>query len=165
MQHFILDAHNIMHKDPAMKRLMDVSLTDARQALVSLVESVAQKRADAYFSVVFDGVNAGVASSLRNVVIRETRRFQEADEIIKDLVRREESPRLATVVSSDTEVHNFAKLSGCAVKSSEAFLRELRASAGRGAKSSPEEKRLAVHDKPTHVSRAEIEALKKLFGG
>jgi predicted RNA-binding protein with PIN domain len=165
MQHFILDAHNIMHKDPAMKRLMDVSLTDARQALVSLVESVAQKRADAYFSVVFDGVNAGVASSLRNVVIRETRRFQEADEIIKDLVRREESPRLATVVSSDTEVHNFAKLSGCAVKSSEAFLRELHASAGRLAKSSPEEKRLAVHDKPTHVSRAEIEALKKLFEG
>ena len=165
MQHFILDAHNIMHKDPTMKRLMDVSLTDARQALVSLVEGVAIRRADAYLSIVFAGVNAGVASPLRNVVIRETRRFQEADEIIKDLVRREDSPRLTTVVSSDTEVHNFAKLSGCGVKSSEAFLRELRSSAAHGAKSSPQEKRLAVQDKPTNVSRAEIEALKKLFGG
>ncbi|MFY7997668.1 MAG: NYN domain-containing protein [Candidatus Kapaibacteriota bacterium] len=163
MQHIILDAHNIMHKDASMKRLMDVSLTEARQALVFLVEGLAKKRSDVYYTIVFDGVNAGVASSLKNVVVRETRRFQEADEIIKDLVRREERPHLATVVSSDIEVHNFAKRSACTVKSSESFLREARASVS-GTKSSPQDKRLATDDKPTHVSRSEMEVMKKLFG-
>jgi predicted RNA-binding protein with PIN domain len=163
MQHVILDAHNIMHKDPTMKALMDRSLTDARQALVTLVEGLARKRPDVYYSVVFDGVNAGVLSPLTNVVIRETRRFQEADDIIKDLVRREARPNLVTVVSSDNEVHNFAKLSGCTVKSSAAFLREARASL-TGNKATPQEKRLATTDKPTHVSRSEIEVMKKLFG-
>ncbi len=147
-----------------MKRQMDSSLTEARQSLVYLVEGLARKRPDVYFTLVFDGVNAGVASSLRNVVVRETRRFQEADDIIKDLVRREERTHLATVVSSDTEVHNFAKRSGCTVKSSESFLREARASVS-GTKSSPQDKRLATNDKPTHVSRSEMEVMKKLFGG
>ncbi len=162
MQNIILDAHNIMHKDATMKRQMDASLTEARQSLVYLVEGLAKKRPDVRYTIVFDGVNAAVLSPLTNVVIRETRRFQEADEIIKDLVRREERPRLTTVVSSDNEVHNFAKLSGCAVKSSESFLREARSSVS-GGKSSPQDKRLAVNDKPTHVSRLEIEAMKKLF--
>jgi predicted RNA-binding protein with PIN domain len=163
MQHYILDAHNIMHKDATMKRQMDSSLTEARQSLVYLVEGLARKRPDVYFTLVFDGVNAAVASSLRNVVVRETRRFQEADDIIKDLVRREERTHLATVISSDNEIHNFAKHSGCTVKSSESFLREARASVS-GTKSSPQDKRLATSDKPTHVSRSEMEVMKKLFG-
>ncbi|MCS6807249.1 MAG: NYN domain-containing protein [Bacteroidota bacterium] len=164
MQHVILDAHNIMHKDAEMKRLMDTSLVDARQVLVRIVEFLAQKRPDVLYTLVFDGTNAGVLSPCTNVIIRETKRFQEADEVIKELVRYEEKPHVVTVVSSDTEVHNFAKLSGCKVQSSEAFLREVRASMS-GVKRTPEEKRLAVYDKPTHVSRAEVEMMRKLFGG
>lgn len=164
MQNVILDAHNIMHKDASMKRQMDSSLTGARQSLVYLVEGLARKRPDVTYTLVFDGVNAAVLSALPNVVIRETRRFQEADDVIKDLVRQQERPYLTTVISSDTEVHNFAKRSGCIVKSSESFLREARTSVS-GAKSSPQDKRLATDDKPTHVSRSEIEVMKKLFGG
>jgi predicted RNA-binding protein with PIN domain len=164
MLQVILDAHNIMHKDASMKRQMDISLTDARQSLVHLVENLARKRPDVFYTLVFDGVNAAVSSPLTNVVVRETRRFQEADEIIKDLVRREERPHLTTVISSDTEVHNFAKRSGCSVKASESFLREARASTS-STKSTPQDKRLATEDKPTHISRSEIEAMKKLFGG
>jgi YacP-like NYN domain len=163
MQHFILDAHNIMHKDATMKALMDTSLTDARQALVTLVEGLARKRPDVHFSIVFDGINAGVASRLPNVVVRETRRAQEADDVIKDLVRREHRPNLTTVVSSDTEVYNFARVSACTAKSSSAFLREARASLS-GNKATPQDKRLATTDKPTHVSRSELEAMKRLFG-
>ena len=162
MLHYILDAHNIMHKDPTMKRQMDSSLTTARQTLLSLVESYARRRRDILFTIVFDGVNAGVQRKEENVNVRETRRFQEADEVIKDLVRLEERTQRVTVISSDTEVHNFAKLSGCTVKSANAFLRELRSESGT--KPTPEARRLASTDKPDSVSRSEMEAMKRLFG-
>jgi predicted RNA-binding protein with PIN domain len=162
MLHYILDAHNIMHKDAVMKRQMDSSLTTARQTLLSLVEQYARRRRDILFTIVFDGVNAAVQRQEINVNVRETRRFQEADEVIKDLVRLEEQTRRVTVISSDTEVHNFAKRSGCNVQSAPTFLRELRSD--NGSKPTPEARRLASTDKPDHVSRAELEAMKRMFG-
>ena len=162
MLHYILDAHNIMHKDATMKRQMDSSLTTARQTLLSLVEGYARRRRDILFTIVFDGVNAAVQRQEINVNVRETRRFQEADEVIKDLVRLEEQTRRVTVISSDTEVHNFAKLSGCAVKSANAFLRELRSDSST--KPTPEARRLASTDKPDNVTKAELEAMKRMFG-
>lgn len=151
-----------MHKDATMKRQMDSSLTTARQTLVMLVETYARRRRDILFTIVFDGVNAAVQRQEVNVNIRETRRFQEADEVIKDLVRLEEQTRRVTVVSSDTEVHNFAKLSGCNTMSANALLRELRSEGGT--KPTPEARRLASTDKPESVSRSEIEAMKRMFG-
>ena len=141
---------------------MDSSLTTARQSLLSLVEEYARRRRDVLFTIVFDGVNAGVERRETNVNVRETRRFQEADEVIKDLVRLEDRPQRVTVISSDTEVYGFAKRSGCNVKSAPAFLRDLRTSGG--AKPTPEARRLASTDKPESVSRSEIEAMKRMFG-
>lgn len=164
MLHYILDAHNIMNQDAAMKRLLDQSLTEARQLLVQLVEHIARRRQDTYFTIVFDGIHAAVASTERNVVVRETRRFQEADDVIKDCIRHEERPHLVTVVSSDTAIYNFARRSGCTAKTSPEFLRELRSHGQKRDVSWRETKRLGGEEKPASVSRAEIEQMKKLFG-
>jgi predicted RNA-binding protein with PIN domain len=164
MLHYILDAHNIMNQDAAMKRLLDYSLTEARQLLVQLVEQYAHRRQDTYFTIVFDGVNAAVASTERNVMVRETRRFQEADDVIKDCIRREERPNLVTVVSSDTSVYNFARRSGCIARTTPEFLRELRSHGQKRDAGWHETKRLGGEEKPTSVSRAELETMKKLFG-
>jgi predicted RNA-binding protein with PIN domain len=164
MQHFILDAHNILHKHPVWRRFIEQQrLAEARQGLVNAIAQLAERYPAQFYSVVFDGVNTRVRAPYRNIAIYEAPRGTTADTIIKQRVDADPNPRACVIVSSDTEVHNYARRSGCAVMSADSFLQELQKP--HYDKSSEEFAQIKSHaaEKPLRTSKAELNEFKQLF--
>jgi predicted RNA-binding protein with PIN domain len=165
MQHYILDAHNIIHKHPVWRGFIEKRmLAEARQGLVNAVAGLAERYPAFFYSVVFDGSNTGVRAPYRNVAIYEAPRGTTADTIIKQRVDADPNPRACVIISSDTEVHNYARRSGCAVMSADAFLKELQRP--HYDKSSEEFARIKSKstEKPSVATKAELAEFKRLFG-
>jgi predicted RNA-binding protein with PIN domain len=168
MTHYILDAHNVLHKRPAWNRLINNrQLAEARQALVNAVARLAERYPAFFFTLVFDGVNTGVRAPYRNIAVYESPRGTPADIIIKQRIDADPNPHECIVVSSDTEVHNYARRSGCTVMSAAEFLQELdRPRLSKGEKNSEAFARMksGAAEKPSSASKREIDELKRLFG-
>lgn len=159
MRHYIIDVHNVLHQHPEWKQLLRRSmLLEARQTFVSAITRFADRYPAFFFTLVFDGLNTGVIAPYRNIAIFETPRGTPADIIIKQQIDRDPQPRQCIVISSDTEVHNYARLSGCIVWSSAVFLQELKnfeTKQGQNISSG--------NEKPVQSSTSELEELRRLF--
>jgi predicted RNA-binding protein with PIN domain len=165
MPHYILDAHNILHKHPVWNRLiLSKQLAEARQGLVNAVARLAVRYPSFFFSLVFDGVNTGVQAPYRNIAVYEAPRSTTADAIIKQRIDADTNPRDCIVISSDTEVHNYARRSGCKVISAREFLQELNKSVVDKHSEAFYLKQSDAAEKPAHASKADVEEFKRLFG-
>ena len=85
-----------------------------------------------------------------------------ADQIIKEQIAHSNNTKDLTCITSDTEVHNFARIHGCQVISSENFLKELQTSQFNQQKTKSKFKNIKS-EKPTGISKKSIEEFKKLF--
>lgn len=158
MRHYIIDVHNVLHQHPEWKQYLRRSmLREARQAFVTAIIRFAERYPGFFFTLVFDGLNTGVIAPNRNIAIFETPRGTPADLIIKQQIDRDPQPRQCIVISSDTEVHNYARLSGCVVLASGAFLQEIELFEAKQ-RPSP-----SNAEKPIQSSMAELEELRRLF--
>jgi predicted RNA-binding protein with PIN domain len=165
MKHYILDAHNILHKHPQWRRLIEQrELRQARQALVDAIVQLAERYPAFFFTLVFDGINTSVRAPYRNIAVYEAPRGTPADVIIKQRIDADPHPRQCIIVSSDTEVHNYARRSGCTVMAAHDFLQELQKP--RYDKSSDEFALLksGSAEKPSALSASEREEFRRLFG-
>jgi len=164
MPHYILDAHNILHKHPVWSRLiLSRQLTEARQGLVNAVARLAERYPAFFFSLVFDGVNTGVRVPYRNIAVYEAPRSTTADAIIKQRIDADINPRDCIVVSSDTEVHNYARRSGCKVISAREFLQELNKVFVDKHSEAFYLRQSDAAEKPLHANKADVEEFKRLF--
>ncbi len=110
MNTLVIDGYNVIHRLPAFRRFLEVSLERAREELIQLVRAyVARRKVSAV--VVFDG-QAGLAAPdwpangrLRVLFSRPPR---DADAVIRDLVTRAENRKALTVVTDDVEIIRFA---------------------------------------------------------
>ena len=125
MKHYILDAHNIMHKSPVISDILDLDLLEARNALLYEIADYSDKYPSYKFSVVFDGRASKVSSPRSQIVVYKSGTMKIADTVIKDLIKKETVPSLCTVVSSDSELYKYARIYSCTAILSEDFLSEM----------------------------------------
>lgn len=126
MKHYIIDAHNIIHFDKTLNRVLESKSVDsARIELINLINPFAKKYSKYKITVVFDGVLNNVFSSLDNLYVVESGRYKIADDLIKDYIRWETNRKLCTIVSNDLEVIQYAKLHDCNILKTEDFIYEL----------------------------------------
>ncbi|MCX6146616.1 MAG: NYN domain-containing protein [Candidatus Kapabacteria bacterium] len=126
MKHYIIDAHNIIHFDKNLNKVLEQKSVDlARIELINLINPFAKKYPKYKITVVFDGVLGNVFSSLENLYVIEAGRYKKADDVIQDYIRWETNRKLCTVVSNDLEVVQYAKLHDCNILKTEDFLYEL----------------------------------------
>jgi len=132
MRHYIVDAHNLIHKDIELKKLLPNKLELARIKFLELINSFANRYPKFKISVVYDGVLKEVYSEKTNVYIYEAGPYQKADDIIKKFIREEHKTKNCTIASSDLEIIDYARLHLCNYISAENFLYELKfAKAGK----------------------------------
>jgi predicted RNA-binding protein with PIN domain len=149
----IVDGHNVI----GTGRLPGISLDseDDEARLVSLLRRY-RSRIKGQITVVFDrGIVGGESRTLssKGVSVRFAPVSSSADDVIVQLVRRE-NPAGVTVVTSDGELASRVRRLGARVISSAEFVSELRRPLP-----SPEEN---FRERP-HLSKEEIEAWEAIF--
>jgi predicted RNA-binding protein with PIN domain len=166
MQEYIIDAHNVIHTNSQFRNQISQGIDAARMALLNAIESYAQDYPSYTFTVVFDGRNAGIGSAYRMIKVQYSNN-KSADELIKKRIRKLSGNRNVIIVSSDTEIHNFARINAMQVESATQFAQKIlsgkrkNSTVGKSAKYKAEK---YLNEKPNSVSKREIEEMKKLFG-
>jgi len=122
----LIDAYNLMHQLPEIRRRMDADLEGARTALIALTGRYGRSQ-HRVVTLVFDGVgNSGHPTSPEpGVRVLFSRHGEKADPLIKRLVDRLDQPRETTVVTSDQEIVRYVRQYGCAVQGAHAFAAQL----------------------------------------
>lgn len=132
-QRCIVDGYNLIHKIPALAKLLPVDLERARERLVAELERYSAAR-KVRVTVVFDGQSTSVGSIPRRhfgVDVVYSRHPQSADDVIKRMMAVEKHPRACLLVSSDNSIGLHARDYGVRVVSAADFASELLA-LGRG---------------------------------
>ncbi len=132
--HYILDALNIIYKQPALADMLKISYERAATGLLSLINQYSMSYPSYIFTVVFDGLGLPISSFTPAIYVLNAGK-KPADEEIKRLVSFEINPSTTIVVSSDTEVYNFARINACRAMTSEDFLKMAGSAGTRQAES------------------------------
>lgn len=119
IKHYIIDGNNVIGKSNELKKFQFQNIPDSRERMLLLVEKYFyQKKVSV--SLYFDGFkNIDLASSKVKIIYSDNKT---ADELIRDEISRIKNSRTVCLVSSDTELINFARKNSCMVKKSEEFL-------------------------------------------
>ncbi len=151
----ILDGYNVIHRTPQLRPGEGRTLRESREKLVNLL-SWMMGGEGVEFIVVFDGESGGGRDERDGrVEVRWSRPPDNADAVIRRLVEeRVDRVDQLTVVTADLEVARHARAMGATIALSDLFL----ASALGGGKDAEGDA-----EKPTTLSRAELEEWAKLF--
>lgn len=122
MQHFIIDGYNVIHAIPSFKKTL---AHDAGSARELLIHSVAQLTHQWKFrcTIVFDGIaptNSPKPSPHAPVHVIYSSPLN-ADVKIKQMIEQSKNRRALTIISSDREILNFAKMYSCQTHTSKHF--------------------------------------------
>lgn len=122
MRHFIIDGNNLIGK---MKGIKSKDKTSEREQLSFILERYfAGKKVKV--SLHFDGhKNLPIKVSGIKIIYSENRT---ADELIKNEIERANNRKNITLISSDNNLKEFARVCSCAVLSSEEFVNEINSS-------------------------------------
>jgi uncharacterized protein len=108
--HLIVDGYNLIRQSPQLQALDALDLQAGREALLELLAHY-RSRSHHQVTVVFDGWQGGDVKESRDrhqgILIIYSRRGEQADEVIKRLVRQER--QRALVVTSDREIQMCAE--------------------------------------------------------
>lgn len=171
----ILDAYNILHRLPAWKPLLEVSLEGARETLLNYCRRWMMQRGDVWlFVVVFDGdssVAGGHSSAGPGVRVVYSPSGQAADDRILEILREFGERFDYVVVSDDRYVTGKAVQLGAAVMTSSAFGavlggdRSPTAATGGGAHAKGRRRAADVDDTlPPDTANTITESLRRLWG-
>jgi predicted RNA-binding protein with PIN domain len=164
MSVFIIDANNIMHKDAELKSKIKKDYLNACSAFLAQIRAYAYKYPSFKFVVVFDGFTEGLESNYANIRVGWSF-SRTADEVIKEYIRDEYTNKCLKLASSDTNLHNFAKIHSIDVYSAEDFLSMIKAkTATNKTIDSSKNTNLGKSEKPNSASRKEVNEMLRLFG-
>ncbi|MCU7493090.1 MAG: hypothetical protein HF312_18610 [Ignavibacteria bacterium] len=122
MKHYIIDANNLIGKIKFLRNLQNKSGQGSREKLAFMVDKhfLGKK---VRVTLNFDGfMDLAINTSKLRIHYSEKRT---ADELIKQQIEMEKNPRLITLISSDSNLAEFARVCRCEVILSEDFAREL----------------------------------------
>lgn len=121
MKIFLIDAHNLIHKDAELKKKFLKNPTTASNSLLELVRVFSGKYQSYKFLVIFDGYFEGVSIPHPAITTIFSHK-QTADTIIKEQIKNSLTTKKLVVVSSDSEVLSYSKIYSCELYTSEEFL-------------------------------------------
>lgn len=146
MNHYIIDGNNLIGKMPDLRN-KDNQFVREKAAFV-LERYFASRKAKV--TLHFDGyANLPIKVSGIKIIYSESRT---ADEKIKQEIERTKNRKSITLVSSDNNLREFARVCSSSVKSSEDFLKEIQSAGNQD-----EENRIIESMKNT-------DEFKKIFG-
>ena len=160
MKHFILDALNIIHASKTWSRVLKNDMQASIALLINAVEGYAVRYPSYRFTIVVDGAPLRLPGTRPSIIIMNAN-TPNADQKIKELIRQSHSPSSLTVVSTDTEVFNYARINAAHAVTSEEFLKLIAPISIAKASS---KNTAPIQEKPAGVSRKEIERWKREFG-
>ncbi len=123
---YLIDGYNLLHAlDVLPRQLGPKGLHHARLRLLGLLhDAFGDQVGDV--TVVFDAADAPPGASevqdYRGMEVRFAVRYDEADDLIELLIRRDTHPRRLTVVSDDHRIQQAARRRQCIVQGCGAFL-------------------------------------------
>ena len=122
-KHYIIDANNLIGKDSSLSRFQRSDSHSARKNTITLLESFLQQN-KVRITCHFDGHPDNMLKS-HGIKINYSYN-KEADYFIKKEIDSIINRINVIVVSSDSSVAQYARVSGCQVKTSEEFLKEIK---------------------------------------
>jgi predicted RNA-binding protein with PIN domain len=150
MQKYLIDGNNVIGKNPKLFQIQSKDKQASRNLLVFLVgRYLANKKQSAI--IFFDGFPGEAIPFFKGKIVYSEK--STADEKIKSEITGTNNRRNLTVVSSDNEIINFAKVCGCSVLPSEEFLKKAN-----------KEKRTDEEKTKIEEMNKDAEEFKKLFG-
>ncbi len=151
----VIDGYNLIHRTPQLKPGEGRTLRESREKLLNLLSWMMGSEHVRHL-VVFDGAEGGGRDERSgSVEIRWSRPPEKADDVIRRIVEEQVSRvDRVTVVTADLEVARHARAMGADIALSDLFL---ASALGRGKDADGEP------EKPTTLSRAELEDWAKLF--
>jgi len=145
---YIIDGNNLIGKIPQLWRMQKKDKQSSRSGLVFQLEIYFHQK-KIRVSLHFDGFQNEV---IRGKGIKITySNNTSADNKIKDEISLYNNPKLITVVSSDLNVQDFARVNSCSIIKSEQFAREM-------------DKKEVIEDEEQIISEIDNDEMKKLFG-
>jgi predicted RNA-binding protein with PIN domain len=130
---YLVDGYNVIHREPALKALLESDGEAARERLISMLAGFRAGRR-VRVTVVFDGRGGtGLDARTRAAGVQAVYAHypETADARIVKLVRSSRHPRSLTVVSSDRGLVTQCRDSGAAAIGADEFLALVRAQPGR----------------------------------
>jgi predicted RNA-binding protein with PIN domain len=119
---YIIDGNNLIGKIPELIKIQRKEKQTSREKLVLMMQRYFQDK-KAIVSLHLDGypgekINAGKIKIIYSENIT-------ADEKIKKQIEKSKSPKTTTVITSDSNLSQFARVCSCKVISSEDFAKQL----------------------------------------
>jgi predicted RNA-binding protein with PIN domain len=147
-RHYIIDGNNLIGKIPSLWKMQQKEKQSSREGLVFQLERYFYYK-KIKVSLHFDGHQNGFikAKGIKIIYSENTN----ADNKIKDEISFSNNPKLITVISSDLNVIDFARVNSCSVIKSEIFAREMN-------------KKDEVEDEEKLVQGIDNNEMKRLFG-
>ncbi|MBI1914122.1 MAG: NYN domain-containing protein [Planctomycetes bacterium] len=159
--HYLIDGYNLLHHVGLLSgRVGPTKLEKARRALLGHLSGRLGTEA-ANVTVVFDALRAppGVDDALEYQGIRVLfSRYEIADDLIEELIRRASAPKLLTVVSNDRRIRDAARRRRCPVAECVDFWESLHQRTP-----APADPAVEGEPKRERVSRGEAEEWAKEF--
>lgn len=121
-RHYIIDGNNLIGKIPELWKMQRKDKQSSREGLVYQLERVFYHK-KIKVSLHFDGhQNSHIRATGIKIIYSEN---TNADNKIKDEISYSNNPKLITVISSDMNVLDFARVNSCTLIKSEVFAREM----------------------------------------
>ena len=121
-RHYIIDGNNLIGKIPKLWKMQQKEKQSSREGLAFQLERYFYYK-KIQVSLHFDGhENSHIkAKGIKIIYSKNTN----ADNKIKDEISYSKNPKLITVISSDMNVLDFARVNSCSIIKSEIFARDM----------------------------------------
>lgn len=147
-KHYIIDGNNLIGKIQNLWKMQQKEKQSSREGLVFQLERYFYYK-KIKVSLHFDGhENNHIKAKGIKITYSEN---TNADNKIKDEISYSKNPKLITVISSDFNVLDFARVNSCSTIKSEAFAREMN-------------KKDEIQDEEKLAKSIDNDEMKKLFG-
>ena len=121
-RHYIIDGNNLIGKIPTLWKMQQKEKHSSREGLVFQLERYFYYK-KIKVSLHFDGHESSHIRAMGIKIIYSNNTI--ADNKIKDEISFSNNPKLITVISSDMNVLDFARVNSCSIIKSEVFAREI----------------------------------------
>ncbi len=158
MNKYLIDAYNLIHAIPELKKYLDESLEAGREELLRYINNYLAGH-NVEIVVVFDGSEPPIAVDpphpTKELTIRYSQAPFKADPMLKNLIRSEGHKKSVTLVTDDMDIVRFARMNHAKLLSTKAFFEMI-------AKSFRQQDIFKKYDRD--MSDDELDEWMKLFG-
>jgi predicted RNA-binding protein with PIN domain len=119
---YIIDGNNVIGKISSLKRLQKKNKQGSREKLALMLQGYFVKR-NAKVSLHFDGYPKEEIKIIKTKIIYSEN--LSADDTIKKEIEKSRNPKNLAVITSDSNLKDFARKCSCTIISSEEFIKQL----------------------------------------